>query len=523
MIKRLLRTVIMNPKTRNLVRRAREYRRRRIEREHYNEIRQNYYQNIKYKYVDDTKYKVSIVVPCYNTPERYFESLIASVFSQSYQNWELIVIDGSNDTVCSSHLENRAKSDTRIVYKKVENKGIASNTNEGIKIATGNLIAFLDHDDSLDPNALAESVSLFIREPDLGMVYSDEDKISEDSERYFGPHFKPDFSIDLLRNVNYITHFVVVKTEVAQSVGGIRHGFEGAQDYDFLLRVIDTGCKVGHVPQILYHWREAIGSTAANFDNKPQIKIAGVRALEEHYARNKTKHVTVTAIPQRPGFYRASYDMPDTESKLKIYINRQFMQLSERDYEYLLAKYRINKDVKKYQINITDKKSDIHDDDICMTINAPIIPSRIDSDIISLFSLCEDITVAAVSPKITYAGRIYEMGKVYAEGMIQPLFNGVDPAKDTPFGSTEWVRNTDDKSSYVYVERVLRKRTKKPDETKRYITWSHTEFTMLVDPQLSTSIQKRVSFYNPNITELIELKTRLPMKLSDYVEPNHGS
>jgi O-antigen biosynthesis protein len=130
-------------------------------------------------------------------------------------------------------LARKAETDVRIVYKKVHNEGIAINTNKAIAMATGEYIAFLDHDDTLDPDALAESVAVLEKYPEFGLVYSDEDKISEDGERYFNPHYKPGFSLDMLRNLNYITHFVVMRKSIADKLGGIRAGFDGAQDYDF--------------------------------------------------------------------------------------------------------------------------------------------------------------------------------------------------------------------------------------------------------------------------------------------------
>src|SRR5690606_10452037 len=140
--------------------------------------------------------------------------------AQSYSNWQLILVDASNDENRQKEIQMVSQHDTRIQYIKVENKGIAANTNAGIAIATGDYICFSDHDDVLDPHALRENAKVIAeRSPDI--IYSDEDKISDDGTRYFEPHFKPDFSIDLLHSVNYITHFVCVRASLVKKIKGI--------------------------------------------------------------------------------------------------------------------------------------------------------------------------------------------------------------------------------------------------------------------------------------------------------------
>ena len=317
--------ILISPKSpqgkiaRQLVGKMRANRAVNFARTNYNKLRQSYYQHIVMKTTDE-KNLISIVVPCYNTPAKYFEPLLNSVFDQGYSNWELVLLDASDQKRTSEYLSEKAQHDTRISYLKIHNEGIAANTNQGIEIAKGTLIVFLDHDDVLDPNALAECTDIFNQDETIGLVYTDEDKISEDGSNYFQPHFKPDFSLDMLRNVNYITHLVMVKKSLAKKVGGLRKGFEGAQDYDFLLRVVDSGAKIQHIPKVLYHWREAEGSTASNFKNKQHITNAGCRALEDHYARCQIDTIEkVVAIEDRPGFYRPIYKAP--KEKLEIYIN----------------------------------------------------------------------------------------------------------------------------------------------------------------------------------------------------------
>lgn len=156
----------------------------------------------------DEKPLISIVIPIYNTPPKYLLPLIYSVACQTYSNWELILVNGSTDKKLRKNLDNYLNIDTRIKAINVNNMGISANTNEGIKIAKGEFIAFCDHDDMLECQALYEAVRIINHHPEVDVIYTDEDKISEDGKKYFSPHFKPDWSPDLLLNVNYITHFV---------------------------------------------------------------------------------------------------------------------------------------------------------------------------------------------------------------------------------------------------------------------------------------------------------------------------
>jgi glycosyltransferase involved in cell wall biosynthesis len=249
---------------------------------------------------------ISVVLPAYNVPAKYLVPLIDSIVGQTYDNWELILLNASTTDATKAVVNECAEIDARIKLVDFPNKGIAANTNEGIRLAAGEYIAFADHDDLIDKAALMEIVKALNKHTQAGLFYTDEDKVSEDGEKYFEPHFKPDWSPDLMTNVNYITHFVVVKKALAEKVGLLNPERDGAQDYDFLWKVIDTGTEVVHIPQILYHWRVADRSTAQDFSSKPRITEAGKASLEEHFARVKEK-VTVEVIAQRPGFYKVTY------------------------------------------------------------------------------------------------------------------------------------------------------------------------------------------------------------------------
>lgn len=251
--------------------------------------------------------KISIVVPLYKTPENYLREMIDSVRKQSYQNWELCLSDGSGeDSPLAGILEEYVKKDKRIRVK--DNKKqlhISDNTNEALSMVTGDFIAFMDHDDLLVPEALYECVDELNACPDTELIYSDEDKVTMDGEEYFLPHFKSDFNIDMLRTTNYFCHLVVVKKELYQMTGPLNAEFDGAQDYDFVLRCVEKTTKIRHIPKILYHWRACEGSTAESADNKSYIVDAGARAVRAHYER---MHIDAEVIPTRyPGMYRTKY------------------------------------------------------------------------------------------------------------------------------------------------------------------------------------------------------------------------
>lgn len=233
--------------------------------------------------------KISIVVPLYKTPEKYLQQLVESVKAQTYPNWELCLSDGSGQpSPLSRTLEALAKSDERIrIVSGQEPLRIAENTNAGMEAATGDYIAFADHDDELTPHALFQCVKALNENRGIKLLYSDEDKMSMDGHKFFQPHFKPDYNPDLLCTVNYICHLFVVKRDVIDQVGMFRREYDGAQDYDFIFRCVESVRpeEIYHIPKILYHWRCHEDSTAENPESKTYAFEAGKRAIEEHYRR----------------------------------------------------------------------------------------------------------------------------------------------------------------------------------------------------------------------------------------------
>lgn len=251
---------------------------------------------------------ISIVVPAYNTPRRYLDELVYSVIAQAYENWELLLVNASDNKKMGSYIDACTEKDSRIRTIKVDNLGISANTNAGIAVAKGPYIAFCDHDDVLDPAALYE-VGKRILETGAEFVYTDEDKISENGEVSFDPHFKPDWSPDLLTHVNYINHLSVIKRTLLDKVGLLNPEKDGAQDYDLLLRVAAQNPKIEHVAKVLYHWRAALNSTASDFSSKKNITKAAKNSLETYFKSQGT-NVQVEPKEDRPGFYELAFQTP---------------------------------------------------------------------------------------------------------------------------------------------------------------------------------------------------------------------
>lgn len=251
--------------------------------------------------------KMSIVVPLYKTPEEYLKKMIASVEQQTYSNWELCLSDGSGaDSPLTELLNEYEKKDSRIrVVRNEMPLQISDNTNQALDIVTGDWIAFMDHDDTLTHDALYECVKAINEDPEIDMIYSDEDKISMDGKEFFQPHFKSDFNIDMLRGTNYFCHLTVVKKELYQKAGNLQGEYDGAQDYDFVLRCVEHARKVKHIPRVLYHWRAHKDSTAENPESKLYAFEAGARAVQAHYDRVGI-HAKVESTKYL-GIYRSKY------------------------------------------------------------------------------------------------------------------------------------------------------------------------------------------------------------------------
>jgi GT2 family glycosyltransferase len=237
---------------------------------------------------------ISIVTPVFNTPAEWLREAIDSVINQAYENWELFLIDdGSTLAETIQLLRGIAQRDARIVVVRRESTGgISAASNSGLDHARGEWVGLLDHDDLLEPDALFEAVKYLQTHPETDLIFSDEDKITE--EGLAAPQFKPDWSPDFLLSYNYLCHFTVIRRDFVEKAGRFRSEFDGAQDYDLFLRVTELTDRIHHIPRILYHWRRSETSTSDNIRRKPQALEAGRRAVESHLRRRGERgHVTV--------------------------------------------------------------------------------------------------------------------------------------------------------------------------------------------------------------------------------------
>ncbi|MDU4937984.1 MAG: glycosyltransferase family 2 protein [Clostridium sp.] len=253
--------------------------------------------------------KISIVMPTYNTKPIFLERVIESVKNQTYSNWELCIADGASTNIDTiDMLKEYSKKDERIKVKFLkENYMISGNSNEGLKMVTGEYVALLDHDDVLTLNALYEYIVVLNNDREVEFIYSDEDKIDEYEKEYFDPHFKQDWAPDTFRSNNYICHFSVFSKKLLDKVGYFNHEFDGSQDYDMILRLTEKANKVVHIPKVLYHWRVHRESTAGGMGAKSYAIDAGRRALEAHLSRIGEKGSVVNG--KFNGCYRVNFDI----------------------------------------------------------------------------------------------------------------------------------------------------------------------------------------------------------------------
>ena len=291
---------------------------------------------------------ISIVVPVYNTPQVFLRQMIESVQNQSYSEWELCIGNASPENKEMKKILEEYKNDARIKVVEIpENKGISQNTNRAMETASGEWIGLLDHDDLLAPNALYEIAKAVNEHLDAEVIYTDEDKVTTDLKEHFQPHLKPDFNLDLLRSNNYICHFFVASRDLIKRVGGFRPEFNGAQDYDLILRCTEQAKQIVHIPKILYHWRVHKASTADNPASKMYAFDAGKRAIEEHLVRCRTKG-TVQHTKDL-GFYRVKYEVcgeplvsiiipnKDQSEALKKCLDSIREKTSYRNYEIIIV------------------------------------------------------------------------------------------------------------------------------------------------------------------------------------------
>ena len=288
----------------------------------------------------DNMYFISIIVPVFNPEKKSFIKMVESVLDQSYGNFELIMADGGTDNI--PYISEICGRDERIRYRKIRAGGISENTNAGLAMASGDYAAFLDQDDFLEPDALFEVVRAL--QDGYDIVYTDEDKFEDETGTFCTPNRKPDFNFDLLLSNNYICHLFTVRRCIAEKTGGFRKEFDGAQDYDFILRCTEEAGndKVCHIPRILYHWRIHIGSTAGDPSSKMYAYDNGKKVLEAYLARHG--FAGIVKDTEHLGFYRIEYSGNADRDSYMLLIDGSLKPLCS-DYERILSSYFVRPDI----------------------------------------------------------------------------------------------------------------------------------------------------------------------------------
>lgn len=400
--------------------------------------------------------KFSIITPLYNTPKNYLIDLLTSLEKQTYQNWELCLIDGSEEK--HEYIENICKKwsckDTRIKYLRlIENKGIANNTNEGIKLASGEYIGLLDHDDILHESALFEMMAV-IEQQNADFLYSDEVKFSGKPEEAVDFNFKPGFGKDELRSHNYICHFTVFSRKLLESDERyFRSEFDGSQDHDLVLRLTEKAEKIVHIPKVLYYWRVHPESVSMNLDSKEYAINAAISAVQEQIYRNNEPGSVECNLPYR-SIYRVRYLIDAEAKKVDIIIHgvkkikeyREFVQKVRSITSYKNIRYVpiMNKDENTFDkevnqiVNQSDAKYIIIMDIQCVPLEEAWIEEML------MYAQRND--VAAVAPKILFLSNKIAYAGISLDNQkrekIRFLCQGMSDTEQGYEAMLKYVRNT---------------------------------------------------------------------------------
>ncbi len=312
----------------------------------------------------------SVIMPVYNTPEQLLREALDSVIAQAYPYWEMCIADDCSPSPDVRRVLNEYSardSRIKIIYRE-KNGHISEASNSAMSIATGEWYALMDHDDLLPPHALYCMAHAIVHNPDVKLLYSDEDKINQAGQRE-AAYFKPDFNLELFRSHNMISHFGVYHRSLIDQVGGFRSEFNGSQDYDLALRCIEVirPEQIYHIPRVLYHWRMVEGSTALAGDEKPYAMIAGERAINEHYRR-----LGINATAELTGYGYRSHYLLDEKPLVSIIIpTRNAKDLVQQCIDSLIMKTTYS----NYEILLIDNGSD--DPDALAYFNALAANPRI--------------------------------------------------------------------------------------------------------------------------------------------------
>ena len=368
--------------------------------------------------------KISVIVPLYNTPKKYFEELVESLQRQTYSNWELCLGDGSSEPI--SYIDSFLEKEERIKYKWIgENKGISGNSNEALTLVSGDYIGLLDHDDYLPPFAFYEIVKTINQNSDVEFIYTDEDRVDGESGSRYGVFFKPDFSQYTLRSANYICHFSIFKKELIDILGGFRPEYDGSQDYDIVIRACEQTDKIVHIPKVLYHWRAHQDSVAGNTDSKPYAYEVAKNVVRDHLSRCNVYAEVADGLSL--GSYAVKYKVEGTPKVSVVIVG----EISEEELD------RIVKEVKKstysnYEIITLPDESynesfEEFTGDYFMIIDENLTKIDKETYLEELLGICQDSNVGIVGTKLYSKEKLVEHSGIVVgmNGVGDYLYKGV--------------------------------------------------------------------------------------------------
>ncbi len=328
---------------------------------------------------------LSVIIPVYNVKREYLVECLESILKQSYPNFEIILIDdnSSNIETLNTLKEYENNSKIKIKYRKT-NGMISVASNDGIKLAKGEFLVLVDNDDKLDQNAFYYLVEALNKDKTLDFIYTDEDKMDIHG-KYFEPHFKPDYSPDTLMGMNYICHLSCLRTSLVREVGGFRKEYDGSQDYDLFLRILDKTKKIYHVPRILYHWRETPNSTSLALGNKSYAYIAGKKALEDTLKRRNIKGEVLDNPTSSTYLIKYKHDNPkvsiiipmkDKVNLTKVCIDSLYNKNTYQNFEIIIVD---NNSTEEETLNYFNALKKEHDNVKILTIKEEFNYSRLNN------------------------------------------------------------------------------------------------------------------------------------------------
>ena len=382
---------------------------------------------------------VSFLVPLFATPLRYIQELVDSIGAQRYAEWEICFSVANNlpaDTL--RYLKDLAGSDKYRFHYCANAPGISENTNHALQLATGEYVALIDHDDYLHRNALYECVKVLNEDPRIDLLYSDKDLVSDVGDIRKRPLFKPDFSPEIMLSANYMTHFNLIRRSMVARIGGWDSETDGAQDWDIFLRCVAAGAKVSHVPQVLYHWREAPTSVSGGIEAKPYAKRGQLRAVQKYLDGSRWKGAT--ASHDMGQFF---IDWPACGRNAEIELVFYNSQMDRPFPQFLDKRFKLRVQVLEGELTVRDAARIIEEcsADTIVFLDAALGAGK--DFLAQLVGPLSNPDISAVSGIVTDAdsGKIVEAGYCFDGRKIQPLFRNHDIGHFGWFGGAGWFRN----------------------------------------------------------------------------------